>query len=156
MACLFSCMVFYGFLWSFMAKYRFDWICIVFSRSYTVDPNSFGLVFTEFDKCLRTWHNKLSKNSFGLQSFLIWLLLGIPGILVTFYLKATSKDSSKIMLTNITTLLDLHFDNGSDTSQLECHEIKEDWETAREWSMYLIQGTVRFTLMNSKYFIRLN
>ena len=101
----------------------------------------YNFLFTESDSLVQKLQRKVSKKSFALQAFMIWLALGIPGILVTFYLK-TSRLSKKSD-TNITVLTNSNFELKENTSHLECHEIKSEWDPIVQWSMYFIQGEYR-------------
>ena len=69
------------------------------------------------------------KKSFDIQAIIVWLLVGVPGIVVTFcyvFIKTTSAKIDVKSEINVT--------------QLNCHEVKKDWQEYIALSQYAIQG----------------
>ena len=66
---------------------------------------------------------------FHLKTTTVWLLVGVPGIVVTFYYVFTKTTSDKIDVKS-----------EINVTQLKCHEVKKDWQEYIALSQYAIQG----------------
>ena len=66
---------------------------------------------------------------FQLKTTIVWLLVGVPGIVVTFYYVFTKTTSDKIDVKS-----------EINVTQLKCHEVKKDWQEYISLSQYAIQG----------------
>ena len=77
----------------------------------------------------------LVKNSFFIHAFIFWLLIGIPGIIVTVYFLNTKPQKH----------IKTPHRNESNTSHSECHEVKKEWKEFVSLSQYAIQGKVDFS-----------
>ena len=66
---------------------------------------------------------------FQLKTTIVWLLVGVPGIVVTFYYVFTKTTSAKIDVKS-----------EINVTQLKCHEVKKDWQEYISFSQYAIQG----------------
>ena len=74
----------------------------------------------------------LVKYSFFIHAFIFWLLIGIPGIIVTVYFLNTKPQKH----------IKTPHRNESNTSHSECHEVKKEWKEFVSLSQYAIQGKV--------------
>ena len=70
------------------------------------------------------------KKSFDIQAIIVWLLVGVPGILVTFY----------YVFTKTTSAAKIDVKSEINVTQLKCHEVKKDWQEYISLSQYAIQG----------------
>ena len=71
------------------------------------------------------------KKSFEIQAFVIWLLVGVPGIMVTIYYLLNTKTAQ---------YKNIVVKNETNETQLECHESKKDWKDIVSFSQFAIQG----------------
>ena len=67
---------------------------------------------------------------FQLITTIVWLLVGVPGIVVTFY----------YVFTKTTSAAKIDVKSEINVTQLKCHEVKKDWQEYISLSQYAIQG----------------
>ena len=67
---------------------------------------------------------------FQLKTNIVWFLVGVPGIVVTFY----------YVFTKTTSEAKIDVKSEINVTQLKCHEVKKDWQEYISLSQYAIQG----------------
>ena len=85
--------------------------------------------FTGSESLTQKLRRNAIKKSFDIQAIIVWLMVGVPGIVVTFFYVFTKTTSSKIDVKS-----------EINVTQLKCHEVKKDWQEYISLSQYAIQG----------------
>ena len=86
-------------------------------------------LFTGSESLTQKLKRNAIKKSFDIQAIIVRLLVGVPGIVVTFYYVFTK-----------TTLPKIDVKSEINVTQLKCHEVKKDWQEYISLSQYAIQG----------------
>ena len=86
-------------------------------------------LFTGSESLTQKLKRNAIKKSFDIQAIIVWLLVGVPGIVITFYYVFTK-----------TTLAKIDVKSEINVTELKCHEVKKDWQEYISLSQYAIQG----------------
>ena len=100
-------------------------------------------LFTGSESLTQKLKRNAIKKSFDIQAIIVWLLVGVPGIVVTFYYVFTKTNSAK---SDVKSEINV--------TQLKCHELKKDWQEYIALSQYAIQGMAIWVveLLSAKLF----